>query len=1174
MTADEPRPLPAEVETARADPRRVVGRYVLLDPLGEGGMGVVYRAFDTGLHRPVAIKMIRSLGTDPAVARQRLARFHREASATGRLRHEGIVGIHEVGEHRRRPFIVMDIVDGESLHALFDRETVPPRRLARIVAGAARALAHAHDHGVIHRDIKPENVLVDRDGRPRIVDFGLAMDMAVEEKLTLTGQLMGTPLYMAPEQLGGQDVDPVGPLADVYALGGILYRGLTGAPPFTADTMINIVKMLVKDDPVPPRDRNPATPPALEAVTLRCLKKRPADRFPSAAELAAELERFLEGDAAAPLDEKRRSSGSRRVVARRASARAPAPSAGPSSAAIAVGGVGAAVVVAAVALLVLPGGAPDPATSRASAPTAASDDAGIAAASPETEAATARSEPAPPPPADADWQPAWSSTDGAPPRLVAASLWSDDGRIADPLRGVREDRPDALAAAFTGEATRVSADRVRLRYHPRRHGRVAPLSPGPFFGRGGPVREADPDAAAEPLRVEAPNDAGKVALVLGEARWDRVRIEARLSIRKIDASALIVARGLSILGRERLVTVSGARAPLDLADGAWHELAIEPGAEEGRRFRLDGAPLAAIDAALATAPLADGRPWPGRAAFILSEGDFGFGPIVLEGRCRRTDRPAAAIAPTSLPAAGRVAVGFRIEDEPLDGGPFVALGDPTGDAIVAELAEGRLILRHGRDRIAEAELAAPSPAAGAEGWLILERRGDRLDARAAIAGATATIAACEPLAPPAATIEASWGSTGPRVRLGAVAVHRSDANARLAATADDDPVAAWRAAALALARIADPTRADADVIGQLPARARLAAEVHARLRTAADRLDDPIARQDALARAAYAAVIAQDADRAAAAARDLVAAAGVEIARSRIDQVVPLLEHRSLSRDLIRGMGTNQDAPRSSLAATLVAEAIAPESLATILHARASALRELVPRELPPDQARPRLEEILALLERSIAHGERSWNVESDTAQVLERLGREREATAHWRISADRAQVYWFPWSRLGQALARDGDLPAAVEATLVAFSLARNNQLAVTLGKLIEGGRLEATRPGLVAVTLLILADPLGDSPAANDLHGHVRRITTTIAANDPADGDLLLYAAARLGGTRSTDDERPTADLVRARIAPGDRDRIDALGRAAGRDRLVRALAMLDPALAPLVASTREAR
>ncbi len=292
--ADDAAVMPEEARRAMEDPSRRLGdRYVLLDELGRGGMAVVHRGWDTALHRPVAIKMILPGGGSRA---QEVARLLREARAAAKLRHPAIVPVHEIDEHDGRPYLVMDFVDGVTLDQAVEQVPPSPRRLAAVVRGVAQALHHAHEAGIIHRDVKPQNVIIDRDGRPHLTDFGLARDFGQDRALTVTGQLLGTPGYVAPEQARG-DREGTGPLADVYGLGGILYHVLLGRPPFTGATIIEVVTKVFRSDPDLPRRIDPKIHVDLETIAMRCLEKEPARRYRSAREVAEELERFIDGQA-------------------------------------------------------------------------------------------------------------------------------------------------------------------------------------------------------------------------------------------------------------------------------------------------------------------------------------------------------------------------------------------------------------------------------------------------------------------------------------------------------------------------------------------------------------------------------------------------------------------------------------------------------------------------------------------------------------------------------------------------------------------------------------------------------------------------------------------------------------------------------------------------------------
>jgi WD40 repeat protein len=274
---------------SRPGPREVPG-YEILGELGRGGMGVVYRARQLSLNRIVALKMI--LAGSHAGA-QDLARFRAEAEAVARLQHPNIVQIFEVGEHEGLSFFTLEFVDGGSLADQLDGTPLPLRRAAQLVRTLATAVSAAHEQGVVHRDLKPANVLLTQDGRPKITDFGLAKRLDTAGQ-TQTGAVMGTPGYMAPEQAGGRSKN-IGPLADVYALGAILYELLTGRPPFKAETPLDTMLQMLGEEPVPPSRLNRKIPPDLETICLKCLAKDPRRRYPSARVLANDLKHFLDG---------------------------------------------------------------------------------------------------------------------------------------------------------------------------------------------------------------------------------------------------------------------------------------------------------------------------------------------------------------------------------------------------------------------------------------------------------------------------------------------------------------------------------------------------------------------------------------------------------------------------------------------------------------------------------------------------------------------------------------------------------------------------------------------------------------------------------------------------------------------------------------------------------------
>jgi serine/threonine protein kinase len=275
---------------------RSFGDYELLGLIGRGGMSVVYKARQKSLNRLVALKMIRA---DLLATADDIRRFRREAETAAELDHPAAVPIYEVGqwdgEGLDAPIIYfsMKLIDGCDLGSWCRQapDGVDERRIARVLATAARALQHAHQRGILHRDLKPSNVLLDREERVYVMDFGLATRLRREPSLTQTGALIGTPCYMPPEQAAG--VKDLTPAADVYGLGATLYALLTGRPPFQGASVFDTIQLVKMSDPVPPRRHRPRVDRALEAICLKCLAKSPGERYASASALADDLEHWL-----------------------------------------------------------------------------------------------------------------------------------------------------------------------------------------------------------------------------------------------------------------------------------------------------------------------------------------------------------------------------------------------------------------------------------------------------------------------------------------------------------------------------------------------------------------------------------------------------------------------------------------------------------------------------------------------------------------------------------------------------------------------------------------------------------------------------------------------------------------------------------------------------------------
>jgi serine/threonine protein kinase len=265
--------------------------YEILEMLGRGGMGVVYKARQKSLDRLVALKV---LWGGWHTGSETFTRFRAEAEAVARLQHPNIVQVYDVGEHQGTAYFSMDFVDGGTLAGRTKESPLAAEQAARLIEPLARALHHAHSRGVIHRDVKPSNVLLTADSTPKLTDFGLARREDREEHLTQSGAIMGTPAYMAPEQAAG-DRKAIGPATDIYGLGAVLYQLLTGRPPFQGETAVETLRQAVEQQPVAPHTLNPKVARDLETICLKCLEKEPARRYPNAAALADDLARFLGG---------------------------------------------------------------------------------------------------------------------------------------------------------------------------------------------------------------------------------------------------------------------------------------------------------------------------------------------------------------------------------------------------------------------------------------------------------------------------------------------------------------------------------------------------------------------------------------------------------------------------------------------------------------------------------------------------------------------------------------------------------------------------------------------------------------------------------------------------------------------------------------------------------------
>src|SRR5438128_4387652 len=261
----------------------------LLEEIGRGGQGVVYRAHQKSLNRTVALKVI---GLGQWATKTHLKRFRLEAEAAASLEHPGIVPIHEVGERDGSCYFSMKFVEGGQLDEVAKRQPIPIRQAVELIAKVARTVHYAHEHGILHRDIKPGNILLDQKGGPHLTDFGLARLVESESTVTRTLEVMGTPSYMEPEQAVGNNA-AVSSATDVYGIGAVLYQLLTGHPPFAGGTTYETIKLLLDTEPRQPRLLNPKIDRDLSTICFKCLEKDPRRRYASALALAEDLEHWL-----------------------------------------------------------------------------------------------------------------------------------------------------------------------------------------------------------------------------------------------------------------------------------------------------------------------------------------------------------------------------------------------------------------------------------------------------------------------------------------------------------------------------------------------------------------------------------------------------------------------------------------------------------------------------------------------------------------------------------------------------------------------------------------------------------------------------------------------------------------------------------------------------------------
>jgi tetratricopeptide (TPR) repeat protein len=1117
-----------------------VGPYETLEVLGRGGQGLVARARDVRTGAIVALKVVLD-PRDPTIG----PRLEREARALASLEHPNLARLVDSGTHEGRPWLALAFVQGRTLEAIGCAGRPPPAWSARVVADVAHALARCHAAGLVHRDVKPANIILeDVTERVVLVDFGLVRrDPRLAQSqpaLTLSGELVGTPAYMAPEQADPRGHDAVGPPTDVHALGATLHFLLTGHPPYRGATLVELFARLLEQPPPAPSASAPGVPPPLDDLVRRALAKRPAER-PTAAALAQALEALLAG-APGPAPPEGRRAGRRAGGGARGRPR-------PAAVALALAAIGLALAalaaLAAATLRQAPGPAPAPPAPR-----------------------PLPARPAPPWPAAPDgplvW--VWRRGDGpAPPREPA--LWESEAVAAPAALAAASE--EGARAAFGGRARRAPGGRVAVRREPGDAEGLDPVWQVPGQAgllAEGPLLRSTPDG----LGLAQANDSGVGRVAVGRAVWTspalRCRVRRRVEVdRELLALVLRPAAGapyaLTLEGRSRSATLKVApdRVAATTAglDPGWTLLTLAPGAPPGERLAVGGAGrevLGPLDAALGE----PARDVP--VALVLDEVDLLASGLEVEGVPRTVDRPALAGPATAPP--GRVAAAFEREGGP--GGPLVALEDAAGRRVTLGLDGGWLrLLREEGGRVEP--IAEDEVGAGAEGWLWLEAGGGAVVGRARVGDREVDLAGADPWSGPWRA--AAWGSSGPRVRLLDVEVSGPPA---------PDPPGAegWRAGAAALAAVSCPRRLDAAALPPPgPGRAEAIAD---RARAAAARLeafaaglpgggDDPAAaarltpvRADALARAALGRALAGEPEAAERLWARLLAGApaGVAYGRRALAALGPSAERGG--PDLVDQLvvGWAPAAPAAVREACLALALLAlPARRGDVLAQRGA--DEQARYRASGHRDRDALERALRLYAEGRAAGAHLGFVAPREAELLWRAGRLFEARQLYDAAVRLDPRGWSSWHGRAQVLLALGLREAALVSLLGA--LAANRSYPALAHEVEQAARADGVPAGVRAAALWALCVTVGQPGDLERLQASAREVDARGLAE--RDRDLLAFVL----GEPPAAGARATATLARARR--GDAAARAALSAAAEADELVLQLARLHHELSPLV-------
>ena len=1149
-----------------------IGGFEVIRLLGQGAMGKVYLARQPGLNRHVALKVLPS---ELLLNESAVSRFSREARAAARLDHPNIVGVIDAGwdAATRHRFIAFELVDGPSLQELLDRVgRFSERDTLRVGLGITKALCYARKVNLVHRDLKPENVLLDSSGTPRVADLGLAKILDEHSSITKTGIAVGTPHYMAPEQaIDSRNVDI---RSDLYALGLMLYRMSTGQVPLDADSAYEVLARHVKDDCPNPRLEAPNLSKGFCLLVGQLTARKREDRLQTPEETAERITRLLSSDPedvtphpqwTPPWELKRK----RRTQL------------------VAAGAMLGLAVVVAWLILHQPGRHPASSPDRS------------AAEQPARATATKKPEPSRPvslPPAHPGWDLRWSLVAGRPPQLHSPALWETGlGVIAYPLRGVREDDPEALAAAFDGTVERLGENRVRVTYFINRAARVRVQQPGQFFFNGRPnaaiPRAGEVYQGDRSLLIDVPNDTGPIEVRIGHARWTNSRLSLQARLTPVDLTALSIrlhrepGGRLTLEGRRKVVRLEGRSIPLRPVN-SWHQVVFAPSAALGERVQIDGKTPSTLDAkARGSTANAIAEP-----TLVLKEGIFSISKLAVEGLPRSTDVAATAIAPPELGAAARITAAFQRKGPGL-GGPFVALGRAGGDQIRLELDMGRLILRHGATVLRAQSSASLAPE---RVELLLERREDLLIARATIDDEELQIETEEPLPLRAHPVQALYGSTGPKLRILAVEVHQGppstgrDAFDSMHASGEtvlttreqesaplDDPWATWRQGALNLAAVTRLTWARHDQIGQegFHSRIEIAKDAASQLRSAARRLPRESARLDALARALLAETLAVRPHATKQLAEELIATAGLDKAQAAVDWLETEGHEPRLLKHLAEGYIQSDRAPRIAMAALQGVRPLAPDLAPTIDYYQALVLLQFA--KTGGSRAALYRRDALQLLAKARRAGNDDSNLMLNLARVLTELGKLPEALQSWERGLAREPQNHWAWRNYSRALNRAGKPREALKAAIGALAFAQDQlssqQLVENMVLQFNGKHQRRHNLGLLSAAVVSLKAAKANPALLTRLERFLEGVPWDTRPQDQLESDLQIYVLMRLGKRVNLPKQqtRPILALALARHLQANDPEVagQLLRDAANSEPLVAHLARLDPLLADLL-------